>query len=197
MDREKIKVKILHQALASVPREGWSEALLDHAAMITENDASLGWRLFPKGPTQAIDLWHSLLDKEMEASLPPAESLRVRERVREGVKTRLLLLAPHRELARKTAIYLARPSLVGHGARLIYRTVDKIWYYAGDTSTDYNFYTKRALLTAVYSATFLHWLQDEGEEFEKTWAFLEKRIEQVLVLASFPHRILGRMRSQT
>ena len=186
MDREKIKVRILTQALKQVASAGWSQALLERAALEEEGDASLGWRLFPKGPMEAIELWHQCLDQEMEAILPPPEELRVRERVIMGVKTRLLLLAPHREAARKTATYLARPSHVGRGGRLLYQTVSKIWYYAGDTATDYNFYTKRALLAGVYSATFLYWVRDESDQFENTWIFLEKRINEVLSLPKLP-----------
>ncbi len=194
MDSEKIKVKILEHVLKDVPQEGWSQAALDKAALEVTGDETLGWRLFPKGPLEAIDLWHQLLDQEMLAILPAPESLRVRDRVREGVKTRLLLLAPHREAARKTVWYLAHPAHLGQGARLLYKTVNEIWYYAGDRSTDYNFYTKRALLAAVYGATFTYWLKDTSEGFQDTWVFLDKRLEQALAFGSLPSKIFGRMR---
>jgi len=189
VDQDKIKANILMHALSHVATEGWSAALLERAALEAEGDASLGWRLFPRGPLEAIELWHKQLDEEMEASLPSPEDLRVRERVKEGVKTRLLLMSPHRAAAKKTALYLAGPSHLGQGARLVYQTVNKIWYYAGDTSTDYNFYTKRALLAGVYGATFLYWLKDESDQYENTWRFLDKRIEDILTLPKLPSKI--------
>lgn len=33
--------------------------------------------------------------------------------------------------------------------------VDDIWYWAGDRSTDFNWYTKRALLAGIYTSTGL------------------------------------------
>jgi ubiquinone biosynthesis protein COQ9 len=58
--------------------------------------------------------------------------------------------------------------------QLLYRTVDAIWYAAGDTSTDFNFYTKRATLAGVYSSTLLYWLNDRSEGSEATWSFLDR-----------------------
>jgi ubiquinone biosynthesis protein COQ9 len=65
-------------------------------------------------------------------------------------------------------------------AECLYRTVDAIWYAAGDTATDFNFYTKRGLLAAVYSSTLLYWLDDTSEDSAKTWAFLDRRIAEVM-----------------
>lgn len=186
-ERDDLKRKILHQTLLHVPFEGWSEKLLEKAAVELGLDASYGWRLFPKGPVEAISFWVHLLDQAMLESLPPPHDLRVRDRIILAVKTRLTLLIPHREAALKTAFYLARPSHLGEGTRLLYHSVNQIWYYAGDTSTDYNFYTKRTLLAWVYSATFVYWLHDTSEDHEKTWAFLERRTGEVLKLPKMFH----------
>lgn len=181
-DREEIKRKILKQALVYVPFDGWSQGILEQAAGEVGVDPSLGWRLFPRGVTDAIDYWSYLLDQEMLAALPSPENLRVREKVALAVRTRLSLLIPMREVARKTSLYLAKPHHLGQATRLLYRTVNEIWYYAGDKSTDYNFYTKRGLLSWVYSTTFLYWLRDHSEGYEKTWSFLNRRIDEVLAL---------------
>jgi ubiquinone biosynthesis protein COQ9 len=110
-----------------------------------------------------------------------------------AIKTRLSLLIPHREAARKTATFLSLPYHVPKASRLLYQTVNEIWYYAGDASTDYNFYTKRGLLGWVYSATFLYWLRDHSDGFEITWIFLDRRIEEVLTLPKLPQKILQRL----
>ena len=62
----------------------------------------------------------------------------------------------------------------------VYRTVDAIWYAAGDTATDFNFYTKRMLLAGVYAATLLHWLDDKSEGFAGTAAFIDRRLADVM-----------------
>ncbi|MBS0271737.1 MAG: COQ9 family protein [Proteobacteria bacterium] len=188
-ERDTIKQQLLARALIHVPFEGWSKALLEQAAVEIGLDSSYGWRLFPKGAIEAVSYWSELLDEEMLKVLPPAEDLRVREKVGLGVKVRLNLLIPYREAARKTSIYLAYPSHMGEATRLLYRTINEIWYYAGDTATDYNFYTKRGLLSWVYASTFLYWLKDQSEGFEATWAFLDRRISEVLNLPKLPQKI--------
>ncbi len=75
---------------------------------------------------------------------------------------------------------LALPANAPLGLKLLYRTVDAIWYAAGDTSTDFNFYTKRATLAGVYSSTFFYWLNDRSEGSEATWSFLDRRIDNVM-----------------
>src|SRR5687767_3651978 len=142
-NRYDIKRQVLSQALLHVPFEGWSKELLARAASDAGFDPSYEWRLFPHGVRDAITCWSQDLDEDMVQALPSPETLRVRERVALAVKTRLTLLAPHREAARKTVVYLARPHHLGQAAKLTFKTVSDIWYYAGDTSTDYNYYTKR------------------------------------------------------
>ncbi len=188
-ERDLMKKKILARALAHVPFDGWSRGLLERAAQEEGLDPSYGWRLFPRGVEEIISYWSSLLDEEMLKVLPSSEGLRVREKVALGVETRLILLTPHREAARKTAIYLALPPHVGLASRLLYRTVNEIWYYAGDTATDYNHYTKRGLLAWVYSSTFLYWLKDSSPGFENTWKFLNRRIDEVLKLPKIPQKL--------
>jgi ubiquinone biosynthesis protein COQ9 len=187
--RDKIKREIIERALTHVPFESWSQDLLERSAAEIGVDSSYGWRLFPKGPLEAISDWSAFLDQEMLTLLPNIEGQKVRERIRLAIKTRLTLLIPHREAARKTATYLARPPHMSLASRLIYQTVNEMWYYAGDTATDYNFYTKRGLLSWVYMTTFFYFLRDQSPDFEKTWTFLDHRLEEVLALPKVPQKI--------
>jgi ubiquinone biosynthesis protein COQ9 len=191
--RDEIKHKVILRALQHVPFEGWSQEILERSAQEIGVDSSFGWRLFPKGPLEAIAYWSQFLDQQMLSALPSPEGLRVREKVTLAVKTRLSLLIPYRETARKTATYLALPPHGLYASKLLYTTVNEIWYYAGDTSTDYNFYTKRGLLAWVYSSTFLYWLRDPSHDFENTWAFLDRRIEEVLTLPKLPQKIVQKL----
>ena len=65
-------------------------------------------------------------------------------------------------------------------AKLVYRTVDAMWRAAGDTSTDFNFYTKRGILAGVYGSTAMRWFNDAGEDEKATDEFLAARIENVM-----------------
>ena len=191
MTRDEQKENILRRALIHVPFDGWSKSVLERSAVEAGLDPSYSWRFFPLGVMDAISLWSQLLDQEMLANLPSPEGLRVRDKIALATKTRISLLLPHREAALKTAKYLVLPQHIGQASSMLYKTVSEIWYYAGDTSTDYNFYTKRGLLTWVYSSTFLYWLKDNSDEFEKTWIFLDRRIEEVLKLPKLPHKIMN------
>ncbi|WP_374298103.1 COQ9 family protein, partial [Sphingomonas sp.] len=89
--------------------------------------------------------------------------------------------------------FLAMPLNAALALKLLYRTVDAIWYAAGDNATDFNFYTKRGLLAGVYSATLLYWLNDRSQDCADTWAFLDRRIEEVMQVP----KLLGRLGSLT
>jgi ubiquinone biosynthesis protein COQ9 len=115
--------------------------------------------------------------------------MKVRERIAAGVRARLAVLAPHREAARRALAVLAQPQNAALGLKLVYRTVDAIWYAAGDTATDYNFYTKRALLAAVYGATMLYWLEDRSPDGAETEAFLARRLGEAMALPKVAARL--------
>jgi ubiquinone biosynthesis protein COQ9 len=121
-------------------------------------------------------------------------SLKVRERVALGVRRRLELYAADREAIRRALAVLALPQNGPLALRLLYRTVDAIWYAAGDNATDFNFYTKRALLAAVYSSTLLAWLDDRSPGLEETWAFLDRRIADAMRLPQTAQRFVEPLR---
>ena len=85
-----------------------------------------------------------------------------------------------REAVRRAVTMLALPTSGMRGPHALYRTVDAIWRAVGDTSTDFNFYTKRATLAGVYSSVSLVWFSDDSENYARTWAFLDRRIEDVM-----------------
>ena len=110
-------------------------------------------------------------------------SLKVRERIAASVRCRLKVLAPHREAVRGCLTFLASPFYAGMSLKCTFNTVSHIWYGIGDESTDFNFYSKRALLAPVLGSTILYWLADVGDgkdDFPDTWAFLDRRIADVL-----------------
>jgi ubiquinone biosynthesis protein COQ9 len=185
---EALQERILMAALPHVPFDGWSVRALAAGARdlgLAESEALIA---FPGGPIEAIAFFTRLADRRMveavEASV--SEEKPVRERVAVAVRLRLEANAAHREAIRAALSVLALPLHAGLAAKSLYRTVDAIWYAIGDRSTDFNFYTKRALLAGVYGATVLYWLNDRSEGFVETWAFLDRRIADALRLPRLP-----------
>lgn len=162
--------------------DGWTRAALVLAA----RDLSLGpaeaERLFPGGAMAAIEWIDRRATARMEEALAATDlgALRMRERVALAVKLRLEPLTPYREGLRRAAALMATPSNAGQGAAALWRTVDAIWYALGDSATDFNYYTKRALLAGVYGSTVLVWFDDKSEGCADSWAFLDRRIDNVM-----------------
>lgn len=174
--------RLLEYVLPHVMFDGWSRQALKHGAHdagIAERDID---RLFPAGVKDCVEQFLDRADREMAEALAHRNlaGMRVRERIATAVRLRLETAEPHKEAVRRTLAWLALPGHGGIATRSLYRTCDAIWKAAGDTSTDYNFYTKRGLLAAVYSATLLYWLNDHSGGHGETWAFLDRRIENVM-----------------
>jgi ubiquinone biosynthesis protein COQ9 len=119
-------------------------------------------------------------ERTVEAMEKEAGDLRIRDRIALGVKLRIQNTFGGKESVRRGLALLALPFNGPLALRLLYRTVDAIWYAAGDTSTDFNFYSKRALLSGVFSSTLLYWLNDRSEGDQATWDFLARRIDDVM-----------------
>ena len=176
------KNAVLDAALPHVAFDGWSDKTLRAAIADSGVDEGLAHLAFPRG---AIDLalwFHDRADGELEALLKTGalEGMRIRDKVAFAVRKRLEQVAADREAVRRAVTLFALPIHAADGARAIWRTADIIWTGLGDTSDDANWYTKRAILSGVYSSTVLFWLGDSSEGFEDTWAFLDRRIEGVM-----------------
>ena len=193
MDKSLAASEILQQALPLVPFEGWTMGVLQKAAVAAGYKKSDAIRVFPGGALQAVDVFFREADAAMQqmAQHYHLESMKIRERITLLVRLRLEAVAPHREALRKALALYAMPFHLPQGLASLYRTVDDIWYLAGDQSTDFNFYTKRALLAGVYSSTLLVFLDDRSPGFEASWGFLSRRIEQVMLIEKAKHRLKG------
>jgi ubiquinone biosynthesis protein COQ9 len=177
----KLQTELLLAALPHVPFDGWSWAALERGAEDAAIEKPLVRHAFPEGARDAVAAFSAWADHGLERRLAHRDlaAMRVRDRVTLAVRTRLEILTPHKEAERKALALIATPP-GPFAARLLYNTCDRIWRLAGDTSTDYNFYTKRALLAGVVTSTTLVWLGDTTDGHEATWAFLDRRIENVM-----------------
>ena len=176
------RTRLIEAALAHVPFDGWSEAALAQARTDVGIDREMARLAFPRGGLDMAMAFHRMMDARLAEELraTPLETMRTRERIAFAVRRRIELVADHREAVRRGGTLFALPGNAPEGARLIWETADIIWTACGDTATDYNWYSKRAILASVYSATLLYWLGDESPGFENTWAFLDRRIEGVM-----------------
>ena len=173
---------LLLAMLPHVPFDGWSETAIRAGAEDAGLTPAEALNAFPGGPLEALALFSDWADRQMLARLETADlaAMKVREKVAAGVRLRLEVLEPHKEAVRRGLSVLSLPPNAGLGLKGLHRTVDAIWTMAGDRATDYNYYTKRLLLAGVLSSTTLFWLNDRSENHAATWAFLERRIDEVL-----------------
>jgi len=183
---------LLETMLAHVPFDGWTDRAIARGAADLGLDESFARLAFPGGAIEMLEYWMSRADDAMTAELERRgiDEMRIRERITAAVRVRLEQAAEHREAVRRAAGLLALPQHADLAARSLWRTVDAMWRAAGDTSTDYNYYTKRAILSGVYSSTLLAWLGDESEDFAGTWSFLDRRIENVMQFEKAKGRLL-------
>lgn len=178
---DEITDTLLQAALIHVAFDGWSETTFRAAIVDSGVDATVARGLFPRGAVDLAIAFHRAGDVAMIAKLEESDrsAMRFRDRVAYAVRVRLEA-AQDREAVRRGATLFALPNYAPDGARLIWGTSDAIWTAVGDTSRDFNWYTKRATLSAVYSSTVLYWLGDDSLDGQATWAFLDRRIEDVM-----------------
>jgi ubiquinone biosynthesis protein COQ9 len=183
--------RLLAALLSHVPFDGWSQTALEAAAKDLDLDPDAARSAFPGGPIVLIEYHAADADRrldEMQKDDPSLAEMRVRERIAHAVRLRLEQNAQHREAIRAALPILAQPQNGPRALRSLYRTVDTIWFGIGDSSTDFNFYTKRALLAGVYLSTLLYWLNDRSEDTTETWAFLDRRIEDIMRIQTMRSR---------
>lgn len=138
-----------------------------------------------------VERWSRAVDAEMVAALAALDlkAMPVRQRIRTAVLTRLAILQPHKQIARRAALFLASPLQMPLGLRLVAATADAMWQAAHDTSTDFNWYTKRTILAAVYTATEIAWFGDDTPDESATARFLDARIENVIQYEKLKGRV--------
>ena len=200
VDDSALKAKVLGAALPHVVFDGFSDTVLARAAKEAGVVKDRLAQLFPDGPLSLVEAFSNSADAAMEQSLAAMDlkAMKIRARIAAAVMARIEAVRPHKEAARRAAAFLTLPPHAALGARLVWRTVDAMWRAVGDTSTDFNFYTKRAILGGVYSATLLRWFNDTSEDERETRAFLDARIENVMQFEKFKGQAkeaLGRLPS--
>lgn len=178
---DEIRAHLAPLIAANAAFDGWTEAAVDSAADGAGIDRDVAKLAFPDGTVAMIDAWFASVDAAMlERLAERLPTMKVRQKIAALVEARLDLLAPNRESLRRALAILAMPQNAAAGTRLGWRAADVMWRAAGDTATDYNHYTKRAMLGAIYAATITVFLDDESEGQADTRAFLARRIDGIM-----------------
>lgn len=196
--------RLVAAMLPHVPFDGWTGKALAAAAADLGIDHDIAALAVPDEATM-LGLWSEGVNAAMAGAMADAHNLKIRDRIRAALVTRLE--TGDREVTRRALNLLVQPQHAALSARLLWQAADAMWRAAGDTATDYNHYTKRAILSTIYSATLLFWTQDDSEDFAATRAFIDRRIEGVMQFEKAksrliamtarlpdPARILGRLR---
>lgn len=177
--------KLLQAVLTQIPFDGWTETAFVNGCKQTGIPRAEATQLLPRGLSDLVESFGTMADEAMQARIK-AESgfarFRVRDKVIFAIRARLTFLEPYREAVRRSLVWYAMPQHVIQGIKRLAHTVDLIWICSGDTAADYNRYTKRILLAGVLKTTVLFWLNDETPSSEATWAFLDRRIADVMRL---------------
>ena len=182
---EDLRERILAEALPQIPKTGISEATLQAAGAKAGIKSAELKAAFPNGPASLAEAFSHWADARMEERVRGTQPERLRDRVSNAVRARIEVLVLHKEAARRASAFLALPQNAPLAAKLMMRSVDRMWRAAGDRASDFSYYTKRALLTGVYGATLAYWYSDASEGHKATWTFLDNRIDNVMQIEKF------------
>lgn len=162
--------------------DGWNSKALAMAASHLGIPANRAELCFPGGAVDMIDAWFDSIDRSMAGAFPPERigAVKIRQRIHDLVLYRIEAIRPHKEALRRAQAILAQPQNALAAAKLAWRAADRMWRIGGDQSTDFNHYTKRGILSALYMSTMLVFLDDATEDLAETRGFLARRIDDVL-----------------
>ncbi|RGP41291.1 Ubiquinone biosynthesis protein COQ9, mitochondrial [Altererythrobacter insulae] len=209
MTLDEMRLALAPDVAASAIFDGWTTAALENAAGMAAADLDVVKLAYPGGAMDMIEAWIDTIDANMAEDLPPSElaTMKIRERIRALVQYRLDAIVGLEEALRRAIAVMAQPQNAPRSIKIGWRSADIMWRLAGDTATDYNHYTKRAILAGIYSATLAVFVDDDSENKRASREFLERRIDGVMkfeqVKAKFLNndretfsvtRFLGRLR---
>ncbi len=179
---DEIRADLAPAIAANAAFDGWGKEALEMAADANGVDRDIAALAFSDGRVAMIDAWFASIDRAMMEAVPAdaLATMKIRDKIRSLVTARIDAVAPDREALRRAFAVLALPQNVARASRLGWRTVDLIWRLAGDKATDYNHYSKRAILLGVYASTMTVLLDDESGGHEDTLAFLDRRIAGIM-----------------
>jgi ubiquinone biosynthesis protein COQ9 len=182
---------LVDAALPHVVFDGWSAVTFQAACDEIEIDKAKARAIAPRGASDLAAAYHRRGDRAMVERLKAADlsGLKFRDKVATALKFRIEEMGD-REAVRRASTLFSLPGHAGEGAKLVWETADHVWNALGDTSTDANWYSKRATLSAVWAATVLYWLGDDSPDHTDTRDFIDRRIDDVMQI----EKVKGKLR---
>ncbi len=184
---DELRPRLVAAMVPHVAFDGWTAASVAAGAADAGIDPDVATLVFPGGAIEMAVAYTALANARMTAALADLPPAKVRERVTRAVRLRLEQAEDERETVRRTVAVLAMHPATA--SRTTWATADAIWRACGDTATDFNHYSKRAILGGVYAATLLYWLADESDGRADTWAFLDRRIAGIMTFEKVKARV--------
>jgi ubiquinone biosynthesis protein COQ9 len=189
MQLKKIRYEILQDIKKHVVKNGWSEDIfldLENNHKFTYDEIK---SLFPNGYKSILEIYLKEINLKMalEAKKINLIRLRVHERIRELIILRLNIMAREKNLITKTFFTLTLPNNYKLSIKNLYNTIDEIWFLAGDNSTDFNFYSKRVILTSIYLVVIIHFINNKN--LDKTIELLDRQLKKVSKIPNIKNRI--------
>ncbi|WP_417784047.1 COQ9 family protein [Terasakiella pusilla] len=193
----KVKDDILLATLPNVLFDGLGDEAIANGAMEAGYDASMAVRAFPNGVEDFLAHFAEYINRQMAARLAEIDlsAMGIGQRLEQAMRIRLELEAPYKEAVRKAMSFYTLPKHAAQGVQVVWKAVDEMWWCCGDESVDFNYYTKRASLAAVYSATMVYWLNDESEGAEETILFYRRRLIDVIKAVKARKELFGKVES--
>ena len=189
MNLEKIRNNIMQEAKVNVIKYGWNENLLLNISRHSKYKHEEIKILFPDGYKEILQMYLNEINNRMtkESEKINLIRLRVHERIKEIIILRLRLISKDKKLIHKTFLHLLLPTNYKLASKNLYKTVDQIWFIAGDNSHDFNFYSKRAILASVYTSTILHFINNDS--IDDTILLLSKYLKRVSKIPKIKNKV--------
>ncbi|MDB5722986.1 MAG: hypothetical protein JWP15_3604 [Alphaproteobacteria bacterium] len=182
MTLDELRLALAPLIPANAVFDGWTDKALAMAAAALGVPAARAQLCFPGGAPDMIDAWFDSIDRDTAAAFPleRVAAMKIRERIRALILHRFAVAEPNKEALRRAVAILAMPQNFALAGRLAWRAADRMWRIAGDSATDFNHYSKRAILIGVYGSTSLVYLDDSSDGMASTRAFLDRRIDDIM-----------------
>ncbi|MEM9740042.1 MAG: COQ9 family protein, partial [Pseudomonadota bacterium] len=185
-----IRSRWLAALLPLVPEYGWTQMAARLAADAAEVSVGEQALAAPRGVDDLIEAFFDSAETEARRAIEatPLEEMRIHERVAFGIRSWLDTLAPHRKAVERASARGFWPTHAGDSVQRCWSVADMVWDAIGDTSEDYNRYTKRGLLAATIPPIILYWQSNpEGDDLD---AFIARRLQMAMRLGQTGGRVV-------
>mgnify|MGYP001464604206 CR=1 FL=1 len=174
--------KLAKYFIQQVPKYGWSRETLLHCAKkqrITTPNLAL---LFPSFEYDVLKFLIAQNNNIVEKNYNSFNHSRLK--TRDKIKTILELKFDNNTYLKQALPemlkFLLRPGNIFMSIKMLHENSDFIWKLAGDKSNDFSYYSKRGLLSMVYLATLIYWLNDKSTKGIGTKNFISKSVDGIV-----------------